>query len=274
MVLVMALAGPAYGRTDQCITPLKNGSINWTTGMVTARGTASPQEKNELPLDRVPGAARADANRCLLDILKNIRIYNRLKVGEYAARKDTILAGVEATARDAVTIRQYYTSALDVELTIETSIFGGFLQLVLPEEIRQISDISAQVKPDKSLTPGAFTGLVIDARGLDFDPVLYPIILSEQGQEIYSAVFISREFAVQKGVARYTCSMESALTSPRIGQLPLIFKGLRKSGKDHSAIIINTADTQKIEKATERHTFLKECRVIIVLGEGVPKTTP
>ncbi len=257
---------------DQCITRFKTGTINWTTGQITAQGHASPQDNKNQTHDVVLGSARADANRCLLEILKNLRISNSLTVGGYASGNDIILAGVEATARDAVTVRQYYTSALDVELTVETQIFGGFLQLVLPEEIRQITAISPEAKnlppvADNPSTAIPYTGLIIDARELDFDPVLYPVILSEQGHDIYSAVFISREFAVQKGVCRYTCTMAAAKISERIGPNPFVFKGLRKSGKDHSAIVISTADTKTIEKATERHTFLKECRVVIVLGQ-------
>ena len=276
LTICLGLLSPAQAGNilpgDQCITRFKTGTINWTTGQITARGHASPQDNKDQTHDVVLGSARADANRCLLEILKNLRISNSLTVGGYASDNDIILAGVEATARDAVTTRQYYTSALDVELTVETQIFGGFLQLVLPEEIRQITAISPEPKnlpqvPHSPSTAIPYTGLIIDARELDFDPVLYPVILSEQGHDIYSAVFISREFAVQKGVCRYTCTMAAAKTSERIGPNPLIFKGLRKSGKDHSAIIISTADTKSIEKATERHAFFKECRVVIVLGQ-------
>ena len=254
----------ALSQSRPCITRLENGSINWTTGTVTALGKAGPRDNKDEP---AAGPARAHANRNLLEILRGMRISNSLTVGEYAAANDIILAGVEATARDAVTVRQYYTSALDVELTIQTRVFGGFLQIVLPEEIRQIPQIRSQEKPmpmEPAVAQSRFTGLVIDARGLDFEPVLYPVILSELGQDVYSAVFISREFAVQHGVCRYACNLEEA--QGRIGANPLVVKGLRKSGKDHSAIVVGTADTQILEKATERHAFLRECRVVILLG--------
>ena len=258
---------------SQCITPLDKGSINWTTGTITVTGFASPESNIHSPGDTVPGSARADANRRLLDIMKGIRISNTLSVGEYASRNDIILAGIEARARDAVTVQQYYTSALDVELTIETQIFGGLLQLILPEDIRQIPKINPETITQADPTNKPYTGLILDLRGLNFEPVLYPTIISEQGREIYSALFISREFAVQYGVARYTCSMEMAREWERIGKNPLIFKGLRKSGKDHSAVVINSADTKKIEKATERHEFLRECRVVLILGDPPAQTS-
>lgn len=270
---VMSLTGQSFSSTTpephHCIISMKQGTINWTTGTVTVTGRSGPRITPENIPEPDPGAARAEANRLLIDLLKQITIYNGLTVGQYAAQNDAIMAGIEKTARDAVIIQQYYTSALDVALTVQTRILGGFLQLVLPDEIRQIPKINpdsllsnAPVAPAK--TP--YTGLVLDVRKLDFVPVLYPVIVSEQGQTIYSAVFISREFAVQQGVCKYVCAMDNALLDPRAGSHPLVIKGLRTSGKENTAIVISTADAKRIEQATERHQFLKQCRVLFVTG--------
>ncbi|MCF8090834.1 MAG: hypothetical protein K9K21_01170 [Desulfotignum sp.] len=268
-----AFSVPASGdqvfKNHHCITSLDRGTINWTTGTITATGRAEPRTNKDNIHEADPGSARADANRRLIDILKGIRIHNDLKVGQYAAGNDAILAGIEKTARDAVIIRQYYTSAMDVELTVQTRIFGGFLQLVLPDDIRQIPKINPDIGPNAQTDPGKipFTGLILDIRGLGFEPVLYPVIVSEQGRTIYSAVFISREFAVQQGVCKYLCDMDSALQDPRVGSHPLVLKGLRKSGKKNTAIVISMADAKQLEQATERHLFLKQCRVIFVTGD-------
>jgi len=257
-------------KNDHCITLFDNGEINWSTGKVTAIGKASPKGNKDGANESVPGSARADASRNLIDILKQIKITNTATVSQYASQNDIILAGIEKTARDAVITRQYYTSALDVEIQIETNIGGGFLQLVLPDDIRQISKI-AEEKPmniaEKGMGNIPYTGLIIDARGLEFEPTLYPTIVSEQGNEIYSSLFISREFAVQYGICTYMCSLEGAIKEKRVGHHPLVFKGLRKSSNENASIVISMADTKQIEKTAERHLFLKECRVIIVVGQ-------
>jgi hypothetical protein len=256
--------------SDDCVTLFENGEINWSSGKVTALGKASPKGNKEGANESVPGSARADASRNIIDILKQIKITNTMTVDQYASQNDIILAGIEKTARDAVITRQYYTSALDVEIEIETHIGGGFLQLVLPDDIRQIS----KIKPEKPVTDTSngmgnipYTGLIIDARELEFEPTLYPTIVSEQGNEIYSSLFISREFAVQHGVCAYVCNMDKAIQNKRIGSHPLVFKGLRKSSNENASIVISMADTKQIEKTAERHLFLKECRVIIVVGQ-------
>ncbi len=257
-------------QSDHCITRFDNGKIDWSTGKVTAIGKASPKGNKEGANESVPGSARADASRNIIDILKQIKINNTLSVGQYASQNDIILAGIEKTGRDAVITKQYYTSALDVEIEIETSIWGGFLQLVLPDDIRQIPKINAEklvytAKHGMGIIP--YTGMIVDAQGLGLDPSLYPTIVSEQGNEIYSSLFISREFAVQYGVCTYACSMEGAIRGKRIGSHPLIFKALRKSNNENASVVISMADTKLIEKAAERHIFLKECRVIIVVDQ-------
>jgi hypothetical protein len=249
-----------------CVTRFENSIVNWSTGNISALGKASPDNNTETSQESVPGSARADANRHIIEALKNIKIDNTLSVNDYASKNDVILAGMEKTARDAIVTKQYYTSALAVEIMIETSMFGGFLQLVLPEEIRQIPKIALEIKDNNSKLTGEslYTGLIVDTRGLGVEPVLNPVIVSEQGHDVYASNFISREFAVQNGVAKYLCSMDKARRDHRIGNNPLILKGLRKDGKQNNAIVIKMSDYRLLEKVTERHTFLKECRVIIV----------
>jgi hypothetical protein len=262
----LCMANQDHTKDYHCITQFKNGAINWTTGNISAIGKASPKDNNETSQETVPGLARADANRQIIDILKQIKINPSLSVGDYASKNDIILAGIEKTARDAFISKQYYTSALACEIMIETSMFGGFLQLVLPEEIRQIPKINPEIsqKNNNTIKDPLYSGLIVDATGLGVEPVLNPVIVSEQGQDIYSSVFISRDFAVQNGACKYICSMDQALKDKRIGSNPLIFKGLRKEGKPNTVIVISMSDYGLLEKTTERHGFLKECRIIIV----------
>ncbi|OGR31669.1 MAG: hypothetical protein A3J80_09040, partial [Desulfobacula sp. RIFOXYB2_FULL_45_6] len=208
---------PEKPLSDDCITRFDTGTVNWTTGKVTAVGKASPAGKSRAAKESVSLFARADAVKNIIDALGQIKINNGLSVYEYAAEKNVILAGLEKTAREAIVSKQVYTSALAVEITIETSIFGGFLQLILPEEIRQIPKINPEINPKAvpEIGKSRYSGLIIDARGLGIEPVLDPVIISEQGHEIYSSAFISREFAVQRGVCKYVCNLDHAQRDER-----------------------------------------------------------
>lgn len=263
-----------------CLQSLENGHIDWTTGLITAIGHAAPEINAEGKAVAMPGSARAYATRNLIAILKQMKISGDLTVGEYASTHDTILAGIETVAQDARVRRQLYSSALDVKVWVAATFYGGFLQLVLPDHIRQIPKINelrqGSAEPAKNILSVAvgvkpYTGLIVDARRLNVEPVLYPTIVSEQGREIYSSVFISREFAVQNGVCAYLCDMDQALASDRAGSNPLVVKALRKTGDKTGAIVMSMADAKTLDRATERHTFLKKCRVIVVVNPLVQK---
>ena len=265
-----------------CLQSFETGHINWTTGLITAIGHAAPEINAEGKAVAMPGSARAYATRNLIAIFKQMKISGDLTVGEYASTHDTILAGIEKVAQDAWVRRQLYTSALDVNVWVTATFYGGFLQLVLPDHIRQIPKINelkqGSVEPAKNILsvavgakPKPYTGLIVDARRLNVEPVLYPTIVSEQGREIYSSIFISREFAVQNGVCAYLCDMGQALASDRTGSNPLVVKALRKTGDKTGAIVMSMADAKTLYRATERHTFLKKCRVIVVVNPLVQK---
>jgi hypothetical protein len=270
-ILVYMVTLPPDGLAEMppngdCITKSETGTVNWTTGMVTASGKASPADQSQASKESVFLYARAEAVKNILETLKQIKINNELTVNDCASKSPVILAGLEKTAREAMVSKQIYTSALSVEITIETSLFGGFLQLVLPEEIRQIPKINPEINPKilPVIGKSPYSGLVIDARGLGIEPVLDPVIVSEQGHEVYSSVFISREFAVQNGICKYVCNLDQAVMDKRIGDNPMVIKGLRKEGSKNATLVISMSDYLALEKTTERHAFLNECRVIIV----------
>ena len=279
-IVVLGMILFTQNALPHCRQSLENGYIDWTTGSVTATGHAGSEINAEGKAVAMPGAARTFATRNLIAILKQMKISGDLTVGEYASTHDTILAGIEKVAQDARVRRQLYTSALDVDVWVTTTFYGGFLQLVLPDHIRQIpkinelkQDSAESVKNTPSAVIGAraYTGLIVDARRVNVEPVLYPTIVSEQGREIYSSVFISREFAVQNGVCAYVYDMDQALSSDRAGSNPLVVKALRKTGDKTGAIVMSIADAKTLDRATERHTFLKKCRVIVVVNPAVIK---
>lgn len=251
----------------QCVTRYEHGSVNWSTGTVQASGKASPLEKGiDISPDAIPGKAKQDARRNLIEILTRIAFD---KENEDAPPPgDTLMAGIEKLAMDAAIAEQHFTSDRAMEVTLETRMFGGFLQLVLPEEIGEIPPLKIIPPEDEAHKPSAwekYTGLIIDARGLGIQPGIYPVIVSEQGDEVYSARFISREYAVQGGVCQYVCTPDHPLVTETAGPTPLVIRGLRKGGKTNRFIVISRSDADTIEKTAERHGFMKQCRVVIVL---------
>ena len=254
------------GTALPCVTRFEHGSVNWSTGNVMAQGRAELSGKNETELpNALLRAARADAVANLTYILKQLPLRTGITI-EDAFNDEIIFAGIEDAALNAEVIHHHYISDLAMEVTLRIEMFGGFLQLVLPREIKQIPSIHLLEPERKMQWEERCTGLVIDAVDIGFQPVLFPVVKGENGREIYSDMFVSREYAVQHGVCLYACGHDPAAIVKRVGFNPLVIKGLRKGGTGNAYIVISAADAEKIESLTERHLFMKECRVVIFLA--------
>jgi hypothetical protein len=266
------------------------GSVNWSEGIITATGIGSPPEKYYGKPQARPMALRAaqlDAYRNLLEATKGVRINSVTVVEDSMVASDMIRSQVDGMVKGAQVIKKEYLSDGTVEVTVAMSLRGGFAQLILPQDIQQVPEIttippapSAPHVPEGAMpappptmpepttpavTPAIFTGLVVDARGLNARPAMSPKIMDERGQEVYGSAYVSREFAVQQGMAGYAKDLTASQTNPRVTDQPLTVKGLKTEGPGQSDLVISNADADTIRSASENLSFLKKCRVMIVL---------
>jgi len=110
-----------------------------------------------------------------------------------------------------------------------------------------------------------YTGMVVDARGIQAIPVIAPRILDENLEEVFGPTYASREFAVQHGMVSYEANIWQAKFDLRVSDNPIIVKALKATWPDRSDFIISNSDAAKLRSASEHLLFLRECRVIIVL---------
>ena len=286
MVLAVLLILPAYGfcnEWQEVVENIGNGSINWTKGIIQATGIGvSPEEYYGKPQARPMAlrAARIDAMRNLLEVTQGVRIDSATVVKNFAVTNDVIMAKVSGMVKGAQVVKQEYLSDGTVEVTMQMSLHGGFAQLILPQEIRQVEPIksvpSLSVEPPKPSpailsktaekpTSEIYTGLVVNAIGLNARPAMSPKIIDETGQEVYGSAFVSREYAVQQGMSGYAKDMTAAQSNPRVTNNPLTVKGLKTEGPGNSDIVISNADASKLRSASEHLSFMKKCRVMIVV---------
>jgi hypothetical protein len=269
MILVLLVTIPvlAYGENSQNVVEQKDkGCINWTQGVIQARGIGIPPKeisgntnfRQEALVD-----AESDASRKIFEIAKEVRIDGTTVVGAAALQDDAVLAKIENMAKNAKVVRKEYLTDGTVKIGMEMNLRGGFAQLVLPKDIRPLDSITPMTMDKTSRQ--AFTGLVVDARGLDVRPVMVPKIIDENHQEVYGSAFVSREYAVQQGMSGYGKDLEKMVRDRRVANHPLVVKGLKTVGSGHSEIVISNADASKLRSTSESLTFLKECRVVIVV---------
>lgn len=257
-----------------------HGRINWSKGLLLSRGMAAPPAKTQVKSPQALEEALANARALALANMQGIVLQTRVDslnlVRDIASSTDVMMAKVESLVKGAKAVRQEYLSDGTVEVTMQMPIYGGFAQLVLPEEIKQIETIKA-VSNEKGTSENVlqgspsdieaetYTGVVVDARGTQFAPSMAPVIVDEKSREVYGPAFVSREFAVQQGISGYSRDMQAARQTPRVSGNPLMVKGLGTAENRVSTIMISNADASKIKSVSEHISFLKKCRVMIVV---------
>ena len=269
LMFLLIISPVGYGNEyrDQDVVEQKTkGVINWSRGVIQAKGIGV------LP-DKIPNRVQArssalkdatlDACRKILEVAKGIRIDGATVVGDYAGKNDIIMSKIESMVNSADVVKKEYFSDGTVEVTMEMNLRGGFAQLVLPGEIKPLESIRTMAPVNNS--PSVFTGLVVDTRGLGIQPVMAPKILDENAREVYGSAFVSREYAVQQGMSGYSKDLAAAQSNQRVADNPLTVKGLRIEGVEHSDVVISNADARRLRSASENLSFMKKCRVIIVI---------
>ena len=257
----------------------KNGTIDWTTGVVEAKGVGVPAPYTYPPKPRAQGEeilseAITKSGHNLLETIVSLRIDSHNRVIDIVENFPSIMKQLRDMAQKAPEIEKLRKYQYDgtVEAWSQMPLSGGFSQLILPPEIRQIEPIKQVFKPKspsklrtRSRSSEIFTGMVVDARNIQAVPVLAPKIMDENLEEVFGPAFVSREFAVQHGIIRYTTDLWKAKFHPRVSYNPLIVKALKTILPGRCDFIISNADAAKLRSASEHLLFMRECRVVIVL---------
>jgi hypothetical protein len=265
----------------------ETGVINWSNGTVRAQGISASIKKNagksQTNSPKALSEAKNDARRKLLETVKRIKIASKLSVGDIADRNKTVMTQIKEMVYDAGEIEKLrkYMSDGSVEVSLQMNLHGGFAQLILPKEIRQIETIkqlkpgekSAAVKSNSSSEEASdiYSGLLVDARSIEATPALVPKLLDENLAEVFGPAFVSREFVVQQGMAAYYTDIQAAKADPRISDHPLIVKALRTDFPSRCNLVISNADASKLKSTSDHLLFLKEARVVIVLSAPSPR---
>lgn len=269
LTLLFLLTLSVFGYTDNSIEVIEQkekGSVNWSRGVVQAKGIGIPLPKiPENSNDRTVALtdAKLNAFRIILEIIRELRINGTIVVGDYEIQEPAIMSRIENMVKNAKVVKKEYLTDGTVKIEMEVNLRGGFAQLVLPNDIKPLDSITF-VTMDKTSSP-VFTGLVVDAKGLGVRPVMVPRILDENNQEVYGSAFVSREYAVQQGMSGYARNLKESLNNQRVADHPLVVKGLKTLGPGRSEIVISNADASKLRSTSESLYFMKKCRVIIVV---------
>ena len=256
------------------------GSVNWSAGYIEAVGIGAPADKSIGKANARPMALRAakvDAYRNLLEITKGVQVDSATTVKDFTVESDVINSSVSGMVRGAQVVKTEYMSDGTAEVTLRISLYGNgnLAKIIMPSAIANppappapsepIVPVPAVTAPAAPPAPVAYTGMVVDARGIQARPAMSPRVFDEDGKEVYGSSNVDREYAVQQGMSGYARDLTAAQSNQRVTANPVTVKALKTSGPGKSDLIISNADAQQIRASAENMTFMKKCRVMVVL---------
>lgn len=270
-VVIMALIGSnAFAQLVGTVKDVEtsvgsSGKIDWTTQVITAVGIGAPPAQ---PANAAQARAMAEraaqvvAYRNLLEAVKGVRIDSTTTVENFMVTSDVIRTQVSGFVQGAMVMDKKYMSDGSVEVTVGMKLTGALADSLLPK--------TPPAAPTGIVaTPGgagqAFTGLIVDARGLGARPAMAPKVLNEDGKEVYGSAWINRDWAVREGMAGYLKDPVQAQQNPRVTDKPLLVKAIKASGDARVDLVISNADAAMIHGAAQNLSFLEKCKVIILV---------
>ncbi|WP_457572144.1 LPP20 family lipoprotein [Desulfovulcanus sp.] len=284
------------------IQTFENGKIDWQTGLVTAVGIGAPPA-NAVNMAQARAmalrAATVVARRNLLEIIKGVQIDSATTVENYMVTNDIIVSQVRGFLQNSQILDTAYMSDGSVEVTVGVSLRGGLANVIIPKTIpfgirikkhepeptptvpsppevqeKEVSQPEPEVRiepkdvqsqPKETAPKMVYTGLLVDARGLGARPAMSPKILDENGQEVYGSALVSREYAIQQGMAGYAKDVDKARQNPRVADTPYIAKAVMAKGRARTDLVIPNDVANQLRELAKNQSFLEKCKVMIVL---------
>jgi hypothetical protein len=161
-LFVLALIpGVAWAERGEVIETVGNGVIDWSRGILMAKGSgAPPREARNIAQARLmtERAALTDARRNLLEVLKGVRVDSSTLVENFMVKDDQIRLQAEGFIQGSVEVRRFrkYLSDGAIEVTVAVDLAGDFLSLMLQAAAGARKGVEKPPRPPLEDKPGPF----------------------------------------------------------------------------------------------------------------------
>jgi hypothetical protein len=139
VLLALLLSGAPLlaQQRSEVVERMGNGAVNWTQGVVTAKGSGAPPSKGVTNVAQArlmaERAAKADALRNLLETVKGVRVDSETTVESFTTKSDRVLTRVSGIVIGARVVDTKYLSDGAVEVTMSINLTGELLAVMLQE---------------------------------------------------------------------------------------------------------------------------------------------
>lgn len=256
-----------------------NGQINWESDTVEAIGIGLPPTNAQNPAQAKGLARRAaivDARRNLLESIKGVQIDSETTMDNLTISSDIVKTKVSGLIKGSRIVREQQMPDGSYHVVMTVRLYGqDGLAAVIEDKLAPVTPeplppISSTYIPSTAniATPRQYTGLVVDARNLELDRSMSPMVYDTDGRVIYGNMYVDHSYVVQNGLVDYAGSP---------GAIELVENGQSRAGKDaltvkaislrdhNRNVVISVADGDAILAASGPTGFLLKCAVVFEL---------
>ncbi|MCX7959788.1 MAG: hypothetical protein N3B13_12155 [Deltaproteobacteria bacterium] len=276
LFVMLIIATWLYAQTDsvtkeQVVQKIGHGQVNWTNKVIVVTGSAAPNLKGGVTAAQVrlqtERAAELDAYRKVLEVVKGVRVDSSWTVGDMMQSVPEVKTTVEGLIKGMKRIDTKYYSDGGVDVIVQVDLEGMMASAVAKEVVKkteekkegtdekktppqQIKEGKAGAEPPKKeeakTETADTTGYIINVKGHPYQPVMFPKIMDEKNNELFTVEKADPSLANEGKIVSYYLSETAARNSERVKDRPVIINAV--TVKNKSEIIIKSEDAKKINR--------------------------
>lgn len=235
-------------RMKNYVQKYPQGEINWGEGLVLAYGQGKITSADPNAEDLAARAAETEARARMLEIINDIPLDSRGRIGEdkrvsFAIEGFVQGADVVARSKSGTSVNVTLQAPLRGVKGLTMTVFGYYTPeppatappattpppatppaKTPPAKTPPATTPPAQAETQMSEMPHAesYTGLVIDARKTSASPAVFPQIQDTAGNQVYTAQAVNKDDLQKRGMASYAVVSRDASISRLFPQAVII----------------------------------------------------
>ncbi|WP_421902476.1 hypothetical protein [Maridesulfovibrio sp.] len=257
--------------------------INWGDGFLSASSEIKLLPDSIDPVRSKALAVRqggVESRKGLLDMVLSLPLDSRRKVSSLIKNDIKSLNSLRGYVQNSL-----LNTAVDangtVVVTSSLNLRNGLSSIIIPPTLSFQTGIPPTISGERGETgaelqaleseengyidSSVYSGVLVDARGLDFNPVLLPLIYDGRGVGVYGPFAVSRESVLKRGLVTYMVDENSENLRSRVGNFPLKVKAVNTHGTSRSNFVLSLDDATKVRAVLKRKIVSENCSVVILV---------
>ena len=167
------------------------------------------------------------------------------------------LARMSVPSVDTIILNKLQANSLNVQEAVYQPVQVANSQIISDTPRKMVKK---SVEEYASAAQGDYTGLIVDCRGLDLQPVMSPVVKNVNGTKIYGHKNLDIDRVIREGMADYINDTENV---DRAGVNPLVVKAVSVENFNSNPVL-NIPDSNRVLIENHATKFLSDLKVVFL----------